>query len=239
MARKARRGATRGPLAWLGGLLAVLVLLAIVGPPLWVLLYKFVPPPITLLMIERSLQGQGLQRRWAPIGQISPAMTRAVIASEDARFCLHHGFDLAAIDKALKHDERRPNRLRGGSTISQQTAKNVFLWPGRSWVRKGIEAWFTVLIEAIWGKRRIMEVYLNTVEMGPGVYGVQAAARRDFDVDAANLSVGQASRLVAVLPSPLKWSAEDPGPYVLRRSGRIDARQGTVRADGLADCVLR
>jgi monofunctional biosynthetic peptidoglycan transglycosylase len=166
-------------------------------------------------------------------------MVRAVVASEDSRFCEHHGFDVKAINAALRHNEEEPGRIRGGSTISQQTAKNVFLWPERSWVRKGAEAWFTVLIEAIWGKRRIMEVYLNTVEMGPGVYGVEAAARRDFAVNAAELTPGEASRLAAVLPSPLKWSALDPGPYVLRRSGRIDASQGTVRADGLADCVLR
>ena len=219
-------------------LIALVVVAALVVPPLWALAYRFFPPPLTFLMLERVTEGHGIDHRWRPISRIAPAMTRAAIASEDARFCEHHGFDLQAIHKALRHDERRPGRLRGGSTISQQTAKNVFLWPGRSWVRKGVEAWFTVLIEALWGKRRIMEVYLNTVEMGPGVYGVEAAARRDFGVGAADLSPGQASRLAAVLPSPLKWSAEDPGPYVLRRSGRIDARQGTVRADGLADCVL-
>jgi monofunctional biosynthetic peptidoglycan transglycosylase len=232
-----RRGG--GFLRLLRNLLVMLLVVALVLPPAWVLAYRFVAPPLTFLMIERATEGYGIERVWRPISRISPAMTRAAIASEDAHFCKHHGFDFKAIDKALKHDERRPSRLRGGSTISQQTAKNVFLWPGRSWVRKGIEAWFTVLIEAIWGKRRIMEVYLNTVEMGPGVYGVQAAAHRDFHVDAEDLSAAQASRLVAVLPSPLKWSAEDPGPYVLRRTGRIDARQGTVRADGLADCVLR
>jgi monofunctional biosynthetic peptidoglycan transglycosylase len=204
-----------------------------------VLAYKFVPPPITLLMLERESQGFGIDHRWQDISGISPAMVRAAIASEDARFCEHHGFDLKAIDKALRHDERRPGRLRGGSTISQQTAKNVFLWPGRDWVRKGLEAWFTVLIEAIWGKRRIMEVYLNTVEMGPGVYGVAAAADRYFHTDAAHLSAAEASRLAAVLPSPLKWSAEDPGPYVRRRTGRIAARQDTVREDGLASCVRR
>jgi monofunctional biosynthetic peptidoglycan transglycosylase len=220
-------------------LIVFVVVAALVAPPLWVLAYRFVPPPLTFLMIERVAQGHGIDHQWRPISQIAPAMTRAAIASEDANFCRHHGFDLVAIHKALRHDERRRGRLRGGSTISQQTAKNVFLWPGRSWVRKGVEAWFTVLIEAMWGKRRIMEVYLNTVEMGPGVYGVEAAARRDFGVSAGGLAPDQASRLAAVLPSPLKWSAEDPGPYVLRRSGRIDARQGTVRADGLADCVLR
>jgi monofunctional biosynthetic peptidoglycan transglycosylase len=222
-----------------GRLIAAALILVFLVLPAWVLAYRFVPPPITLLMIEREAQGYGVDHRWQSMAHISPAMTRAAIAAEDARFCQHHGFDLKAISKAIRHDERRPKRLRGGSTISQQTAKNVFLWPGRDWVRKGLEAWFTVLIEGIWGKRRIMEVYLNTVEMGPGVYGVGAAAERYFHTDAADLSAAQASRLAAVLPSPLKWSAEDPGPYVLRRTGRIAARQGTVAEDGLADCVRK
>ena len=143
---------------------------------------------------------------------MSPALPRAAIAAEDARFCQHHGFDFDAMQKALQHDEKRPGRLRGGSTISQQTAKNVFLWPQRSWVRKGFEAYFTVLIELLWGKRRIMEVYLNTVEMGPGLYGVEAASQRYFGVSAKALDPAQAARLIAILPSPLKWQAVDPGP---------------------------
>ncbi|MDQ2859291.1 MAG: monofunctional biosynthetic peptidoglycan transglycosylase, partial [Pseudomonadota bacterium] len=141
-------------------------------------------------------------------------------------------------DKALQHNEARPGRIRGGSTISQQTAKNVFLWPDRSYVRKGLEAWFTVLIEALWGKRRIMEVYLNTVEMGPGLYGVEAASERYFHTGAGKLTPAEASRLAAILPSPLKWKAANPGPYVRRRTVRIDARSGTVRRDNLAMCVL-
>jgi monofunctional biosynthetic peptidoglycan transglycosylase len=218
--------------------LLLLLLLAAVGPPLAVLIYKAAPPPITVLMIEREIQGHGLDHRWVPLDRISPAMVRAVIASEDAKFCSHHGFDFSAIDKAIVHNEERPGKVRGGSTISQQTAKNVFLWPGRSWVRKGAEAWFTVLIEAIWGKPRIMEVYLNTVEMGPGLYGVEAASRRYFHEGADRLTAAQASRLAAILPSPLKWKAADPGPYVRKRTGRIDARSGTVARDGLAACVL-
>lgn len=220
-------------------LIVGLLLVLLLAPPAWVLVYRFVAPPITVLMVERSMRGQGFDHRWTPISKIAPAMTRSVIASEDARFCQHRGFDLGAIDKALKHNEARPGRLRGGSTISQQTAKNVFLWPERSWARKGLEAWFTVLIEAMWGKRRIMEVYLNTVEMGPGLYGVEAAARRYFGVGAQSLSTEQAARLAAVLPSPLKWKAENPGPYVRRRTGRIDVRSGTVRREGLAACVLQ
>jgi monofunctional glycosyltransferase len=238
MPKPRKPGRSGGVLRLLRRLLVMLLIFILIVPPLWVAIYRLAPPPITALMIERSLQGQGLQHTWAPIGQISPAMTRAVIASEDARFCQHHGFDFSAIDKALRHNESRPGRVRGGSTISQQTAKNVFLWPDRSWVRKGLEAWFTVLIEALWGKRRIMEVYLNTVEMGPGLYGVEAASRRYFHASARGLTPAQASRLAAILPSPLKWKAQDAGPYVRRRTDRIDARSDTVQHQGLAACVL-
>jgi monofunctional biosynthetic peptidoglycan transglycosylase len=189
-------------------------------------------------MLERLGQGMGLDHRWVPLSRIEPDMIRAVIASEDSGFCVHHGFDVRAIDAALKHNERRPSRIRGGSTISQQTAKNVFLWPERSWVRKGAEAWFTVLIEMIWGKRRIMEVYLNTVEMGPGIYGVEAASQRYFHKSARRLTAAEAGRLAAILPSPLKWKVNRPGPYVRQRTGRIEARSGTVERDRLADCVF-
>jgi monofunctional biosynthetic peptidoglycan transglycosylase len=234
-----RRSAGSRLARWPRTILFTLAVLLMFGPPVAVIIYRVVPPPLTILMVERYFQGQGLEHHWTPLNRISPAMVRAVIASEDSRFCLHHGFDVKAIDAALKHNEAKPGKIRGGSTISQQTAKNVFLWPERSWVRKGAEAWFTVLIEAIWGKRRIMEVYLNTVEMGPGVYGVDAAARHYFSVPAADLTDAEADRLAAILPSPLKWKAAHPGPYVRRRTGRIEARTGTVERDGLAACVLR
>jgi monofunctional biosynthetic peptidoglycan transglycosylase len=225
--------------AFLGRLVAIALVVVVVGPPLWVLTYRYVNPPFTVLMVERRAHGYGFDRRWAPLASISPVMVRAVVAAEDSNFCRHHGFDLAAIDKAIVFDRRHGRRLRGGSTISQQTAKNVFLWPGRDWVRKGAEAWFTVLVEAMWGKPRIMEVYLNTVEMGPGVYGVEAAAQRYFHTGADALAPAQASRLAAVLPSPLAWSADDPGPYVRARTRQIDARQETVERSRLADCVGR
>jgi len=212
--------------------------LVVILPPLWVAIYRFVPPPITVLMIERSAQGRGFDHRWQPLDQIASAMTRAVVASEDATFCSHHGFDMHAIDAAIRHNEAKPGRIRGGSTISQQTAKNVFLWPQRSWVRKGAEAWFTVLVEGLWGKRRIMEVYLNSVEMGSGIYGVEAASQHYFHESASRLSPAQADRLAAILPSPLKWSADHPGAYVRKRTGRIGARSGTVARGGLAACVL-
>ncbi|HWF78825.1 MAG TPA: monofunctional biosynthetic peptidoglycan transglycosylase [Caulobacteraceae bacterium] len=227
----------RGWGRWLLNALATVLALAVFVPAVLAVVYRFTPPPITILMIERMLQGHGLDRRWVPISQMSPALPRAAIAAEDARFCEHHGFDFQAIQKAMRHDEKKPERLRGGSTISQQTAKNVFLWPDRSWVRKGFEAYTTVLIETIWGKRRIMEVYLNTVEMGPGVYGVEAAAQRYFHVSARSVSPAQAARLIAILPSPLKWQVIDPGSYVRRRDARIGKGEGAVAREGSADCV--
>ena len=227
-----------GFLRALRNLVVAVVVALIVGPIVAVVVYRFAPPPITLLMVERMFQGHGLDHRWRPLSQMSPALPRAAIAAEDARFCEHHGFDVDAIEKAMRHDDRHPDSIRGGSTISQQTAKNVFLWPERSWVRKGLETYFTVLIEAIWGKRRIMEVYLNTVEMGPGLYGVEAASQRYFHESAKQLAPFQAARLIAILPSPLKWQAVDPGPYVRRRDRRIDAAEGTVRREGEAGCVV-
>ena len=235
MARSGRTGRPRE--RWLRRIL-VAVLCLFVGLPLaLVTVYRFVPPPVTILMIQRSLEGKGISRTWRPLDQMSPALIRSVIAAEDAGFCSHRGFDFEAMQEAWAHNERS-DRVRGGSTISQQTAKNVFLWPQRSYLRKGLEAGFTVLIEVGWGKRRILEVYLNTIEWGPGIYGAEAAARRNFGVGADRLTPAQAARLAAILPSPLKWRAARPGPYVKRRSGRIGAAAGTIRRDGLADCVL-
>jgi monofunctional biosynthetic peptidoglycan transglycosylase len=193
-------------------LLIVLLVVVFVIPTAWVAVYRLVPPPVTPLMLLRLSAGHGLDYRWRPLSQISPALVQAAIAAEDARFCEHHGFDVQALQKAMAHNQRRPGKIRGGSTISQQTAKNAFLWPGRTFVRKGVEAYFTVLIEGLWGKRRIMETYLNIVEMGPGIYGADAAAHRYFGTDAAHLSNLQASRLAAILPDPLKWRATSPGP---------------------------
>jgi monofunctional biosynthetic peptidoglycan transglycosylase len=215
----------------------LILVFGLIGPILAVAVYRFVPPPITYLMVERTLEGKGFSRRWRDVDEISPTLVRAVIAAEDARFCEHHGFDFNAIKKAQAYNARG-RKVRGGSTISQQTAKNVFLWPQRSYLRKGLEAYFTVLIEAGWGKKRIMEVYLNSIEWGSGVYGVDAAARKNFGVGADRLSAAQAARLAAILPSPLKWRAAQPGPYVRKRSGKIKAAAGTVRREGLASCVL-
>lgn len=217
--------------------LLLFVIFGVAGPILTVAVYRVVPPPITWLMVQRLFEGKGFHRDWVPITSISPTLTQSVIAAEDARFCEHRGFDFGAMQKAFAHNERS-SRIRGGSTISQQTAKNIFLWPDRSYLRKGLEAYFTVLIEALWGKQRIMEVYLNSVEWGPGVYGAEAAARKNFGVGADKLTRAQAARLAAILPSPLKWRAATPGPYVKRRSGKIAKAAGAVRRDDLAACVL-
>ncbi len=224
------------------GLLATLFLwlfgLVVVFPVCWVLIYRFVPPPATSLMGIRFVQGHGMDYRWRGMSDISPTLAQAAIASEDAHFCSHHGFDFTAMEKALAHNDKKPNRIRGGSTITQQTAKNVFLWPDRSYVRKGLEAYFTVLIEGLWGKKRIMEVYLNVVEMGSGVYGAEAASQVDFGHSAKRMSTSEASRLVAILPNPLKYNAVDPGRYVQRRAGKVAGQVGVIRADeDLSGCI--
>lgn len=220
------------------GVLALVILLPVGS----VLTHAVVPPLTTLLMVERGFAGQPADYRWRKLDDISPRLVEAVIASEDARFCSHSGFDFEAIDEAMKANERAKRRgsgqMRGASTLSQQTAKNVFLWPGRGWVRKGLEAGYTVLIEATWSKRRIVEVYLNVAEWAPGVYGAEAAAQHWFGKSAADLSAREAARLAAVLPSPRRYNASSPGPYVRGRTGRIQAAMGTVRNDGLASCVL-
>ena len=204
---------------------------------LWVLILRFVPPPITLTMLGDVPTGHGVTKSWRPLSKIDPDMPRAVIAAEDSRFCAHNGFDYIAIANAARRNAEG-GRIRGGSTISQQTAKNVFLWPGRDWVRKGLEAGYTVLIETVWSKRRIMEVYLNVVEWAPGVYGAQAAARHWFGKDAEDLTPREAARLAAILPAPRRYQAAAPGPYVRRRAARIQAAMGTVRGQGLDACVV-
>lgn len=222
----------------LRALLIFILIFGLIGPVAVVALYRFVPPPMTFLMVQRIFEGKGFDRRWVPLDKISPRLVGAVVASEDSGFCRHNGFDVAAIKKAFEHNANS-SKIRGGSTISQQTAKNVFLWPRRDYVRKGLEAYFTVLIELIWGKPRIMEVYLNSIEWGPGIYGAEAAAQRNFGVSAAKLSPAQAARLAVIVPKPLSWKANKPGRYVRKRSGTIAARAGVVRRQGLADCVFR
>lgn len=200
-----------------------------------VMLFKFLPVPVTATML---MDENGITKDWTSLSNIDRSMVRAVIAAEDGKFCLHEGFDREAIEKAIESN-RQGGRIRGGSTISQQTAKNVFLWQGGGYVRKGFEAWFTVLIEQIWGKRRIMEVYLNVAETGIGTYGVEAGAQRYFDKSAASLTPLEAARMAAALPLPKERSVKNPRGWLARHGNTISARIGVVGRDGLDSCVYR
>ena len=183
-----------------------------------VTLFRDIPPPATPLMLLRLADGYAIEHSWRGLDRISPFLLKAVIAGEDQKFCLHRGFDREAIEAAWERYDPDDGKLYGASTISMQTAKNVFLWPGRDWLRKGLEAYFTTLIELAWGKQRILEVYLNVVEWGPGIYGAEAASEYYFNKPAAELSPQEAVRLAAVLPDPLDRSASQPGPEVRARS---------------------
>jgi monofunctional biosynthetic peptidoglycan transglycosylase len=188
------------------------------------LLYRFVPVPLTPLMVQRyfELEDGKIDKEWKSLDEISPNLPLAVITAEDQKFEDHLGFDLEAIEKAVKYNEKhKGKKVKGASTISQQTAKNVFLWPGRSWIRKGLEVYFTFLIELCWSKERIMEVYLNVIEMGPGVYGAEAAANYYFHKPAVKLSRSESAAIAAILPNPLRWSASKPTRYIERKKSWI------------------
>ncbi|WP_419957058.1 monofunctional biosynthetic peptidoglycan transglycosylase [Qipengyuania vulgaris] len=200
-----------------------------------VLLFKFVPVPVTATMV---LDGNGITKDWEPLSQIDRNMVRAVIAAEDGKFCSHDGFDREAIETAMR-ENAEGGRIRGGSTISQQTAKNVFLWQGGGYFRKGLEAYFTLLIEKIWGKRRIMEVYLNVAETGIGTYGAEAGAQRYFGKSAASLSPLESARMAAALPLPKERSVKNPGGWLRGHGNTISARIGIVARDGLDSCVYQ
>lgn len=204
------------------------------------LLYRVVPPPITLTML---FDKNGFSKTWTPLSRIDRKMVDAVIAGEDARFCIHHGFDGAGIEYALERNlSGDGSKLRGGSTISQQTAKNTFLWQGSGvtrFIRKGLEAWFTVLIEHLWPKRRIMEVYLNVAETGIGTYGVEAGAQRYFRHSAASLTQIEAARIAAALPSPKKRAVVGATGFTRRHGNSIARRSGVVRRDDLDDCIYQ
>jgi len=189
---------------------------------------RFLPVYFTPLMFIRCYQqvkeGKDLKlsHHWVPLNEISPSLPVAVMASEDAKFLSHHGFDFKAIEHAAKRNKKHPEKRKlGASTISQQTAKNVFLWPGRSWVRKGFEVYFTTLIELMWSKQRIMEVYLNSIEMGDGIYGAEAVAEEHFNTKALDLSKSQCALIAATLPNPRKFSSKHPSGYMLKRQSRI------------------
>lgn len=195
--------------------------------------YRFVPVPVTATML---MDGRGITKDWESLAHIDRNLVRAVIASEDGKFCQHDGFDREAIEKAMARNARG-GRIRGGSTISQQTAKNVFLWQGGGYFRKGLEVWFTFLIEKLWGKRRIMEVYLNVAETGIGTYGAEAGAQRYFHHSAARLTPVESGRMAAALPLPKERSVANPRGWVRRHGSSIAARIGVVRRDALDACV--
>lgn len=211
-------------LTWIRNILLGIVVAFFASTILVVVAYKVMPVVVTPLMVIRSAQNLAhgkspfWHHTWVSLQDISPDMPIAVMASEDQRFLIHHGFDFDAIQKAMKRNEAAGKKKYGASTISQQTAKNVFLWQGRTWLRKGLETYFTVLIEFIWGKERIMEVYLNSIEMGPGIYGVSAVAEENFDgIEAKDLSARQCALIAATLPNPLKFSSKEPSDYMRKR----------------------
>ena len=198
-----------------------------------VVAFKWLPVPVTATML---MDENGITKDWESLDNIDRNLVSAVIASEDQRFCQHSGFDTEAIEQAMR-ENLEGGRIRGGSSISQQTAKNVFLWQGGGYFRKALEAWFTFWIELVWDKRRIMEVYLNVAETGIGTYGAEAGSQRYFGHSAARLSRDEASRMAAALPSPKKRSVKSPGGWLARHGNRIERRIGIVRRDGLDACV--
>src|SRR3569832_2063334 len=233
--RRKRRGWLGTALVWLLRIVVGFIVLSI----LWVLLYRFVNPPITFTMIGDKLQGRILTRDWMPIDRIDRNAVRAVVAAEDSKFCSHWGFDQDAIAAAMRRNARGGSVIRGGSTISQQTAKNAFLWQGGGYARKGFEAWFTLLIENLWGKRRIMEVYLNLAETGIGTYGVNAGSERYFGHDASAMSAIEAARIAAVLPLPKERGAIAPKGFTRRYGNIIAARIPAVARAGLDACAYQ
>jgi monofunctional biosynthetic peptidoglycan transglycosylase len=233
MASRPRRSWHRLILTWI----VKAVLIFLVGSLLWVLAYRFMNPPVTFTMLGDLLGGNGARREWMSLERIDRDAVRAAIAGEDSKFCSHDGFDRQAIEAAMRRNARGGSVIRGGSTISQQTAKNAFLWQGGGYFRKGLEAWFTLLIENLWDKRRIMEVYLNVAETGIGTYGVNAGAQRYFGHDASRLSATEAARIAAVLPLPKRRDAITPRGFTRRYGNMIAARMGVVRRSGLDACV--
>jgi monofunctional biosynthetic peptidoglycan transglycosylase len=233
--KRRRKGSLVGRIV---GWIVKIILAFLIISVLWVLAYRFVNPPFTITLIGDLVAGRGATRDWMPISQIDRDMVRASIAAEDGKFCSHHGFDFEAIEDAMKRNASG-GRIRGGSTISQQTAKNAFLWQGGGYARKGVEAWFTFLIEQLWGKRRIMEVYLNLAETGIGTYGVNAGSQRYFGHDASAMSPTEAARLAAVLPLPKKRGAIAPKGFTRRYGNIIAARIPIVARDGLDACIYK
>lgn len=197
----------------------------------YIILLKWVNPPVTITQLVSWVSGHGLKRDYVGRNAISPNAKLAVIASEDQLFPDHSGFDWKSIKKAMEYNEKKPGRVRGGSTISQQVAKNVFLWQGRSWIRKGLETYFTFMIELIWGKKRILEVYLNVIETGDGIFGIEAASQSYFNKPASRLSAQEASMIAACLPNPKRYKVKPPSGYIISRSKTIIGQMNNLRTD--------
>ncbi|WP_126172106.1 monofunctional biosynthetic peptidoglycan transglycosylase [Altericroceibacterium xinjiangense] len=220
-------------MGWLLRFVAWIVFWFVIVSLALVVAYRFVPVPVTATMV---LDEHGITKDWEPLSNIDRNLVRAVIGGEDSKFCSHDGFDAEAIEEAVQQN-LQGGRIRGGSTISQQTAKNVFLWQDGGYFRKALEAWFTLLIEQIWGKRRIMEVYLNVAETGIGTYGAEAGAQRYFQHSASELSRSEAARMAAALPAPKKRAVVSPKGFTRRYANTIEQRINIVRRDGLDACV--
>ncbi len=235
--RLALKRLRRRRMAKVVGGLAMLCVYGVLLSIVWAAAYAIVRPPMSTLAFMRALEGQQVRAEWRPLEDISPHLIYAVVASEDSLFCSHNGFDLDALKLAIS-DARNGKSLRGASTISQQTAKNAFLWNGGGYVRKAGEAWFTVWVEFFWSKRRILEIYLNLAEWGDGLFGAEAAAQARFGKSAADLTPREAALLAVVLPNPNTWRLDPPGDYVRQRAGVIQQRMRVVANDGLAGCVL-
>ncbi len=222
---------TKGIIPRIWRFLKKFFLILFVSQLLYIILLRWMDPPVTLTQLADWFRGYGLKRDYVDHKEISRNLRLAVIASEDQLFADHSGFDWKSIEKAMEYNKRKPNRIHGASTISQQTAKNVFLWQGRGWVRKGLETYFTFMIERIWGKKRILEVYLNVIEMGPGVFGAEAAARHYFHKPAASLTRAEAARIAACLPNPKKFIAQPASRYVSARSVVIQRQMNNLAVD--------
>jgi monofunctional biosynthetic peptidoglycan transglycosylase len=206
---------------------------------IYIIVLKWINPPLTLTQLSSWISGNGLKRDYVDYDEMAYTIKLAVISSEDQIFPDHDGFDWKSIEKAMKYNKKKPGRVRGASTISQQVAKNVFLWQGRDWIRKGLEVYFTKMIEWVWGKRRILEMYLNVIEMGKGIYGVEAASQNYFKKPAKNLSRLQSAMIAACLPNPKKYTVKPPASYVVIKSGWILRQMNNLERDPDVQKIIR
>lgn len=205
---------------------------------IYIIVLKWINPPITITQLQSFVTGNGMSRDYVSIDNMSYNIKLAVITSEDQIFADHNGFDWKSIERAMQYNKKKPNRIRGASTISQQVAKNVFLWQGRDWVRKGLEMYFTKMIEWIWGKKRILEVYLNVIEMGRGTFGIEAAAEKDFKIHANKLGRRQAAMIAACLPNPKEYTVNPPAPYVIIKSAWIIRQMNNLEGDDDIEAII-